>query len=166
MHPPGSELAQLIGIPGLPPTAAAWLQAQQAFLQLAGSGLANQATAGATQQFFADHYRRLLAMPGLPLAPPEATAPGPRLARYQQAAERFGRLLNQIAVDAAQRLGAALADDGPDAPPITTLRELHELWIACGEAAWSAAAHREEFAAALAELLAALVALRALEAAS
>jgi hypothetical protein len=145
--------------------AAAWMQAQQAFLQLASSGLATRPLAGGVEQLFAGQYRQLLALPCLPFAPPETLVPGPRLARYQQAAERFGRLLNAIAVDAAERLGAALADDGPQAAPITSLRELHELWIDCGEAAWSAAAHREEFAAALAELLAALITLRAPEAA-
>ena len=50
---------------------------------------------------------------------------------------------------------------GPEAPPITTLRELHALWIDCGEAAYAAAAHRDEFAEAQAELLAAFVELRA-----
>lgn len=145
-------------IPGLPRAAAAWLQAQQAFLQLAGSGWASQATAGGMQRLFADQYRALFVLPGLPLAPADAAAPGPWLARYQQAAERFSRLLNEIAIDAAERLAAALSDAGPPAAPITTLRELHDLWIECGETAWSAAAHREEFAAALAELLAALFA--------
>jgi hypothetical protein len=145
--------------------AAAWMQAQQAFLQLASSGLATRPLAGGVEQLLAGQYRQLLALPRLPFAPPETLVPGPRLARYQQAAERFGQLLNAIALDAAERLGAALADDGPHAAPITSLRELHELWIECGEAAWSAAAHREEFAAALAELLAALITLRAPEAA-
>jgi hypothetical protein len=81
--------------------------------------------------------------------------------RYQQAAERVGKLLTDTAADAARRLDRALAADGPDALPITSLRELQALWIDCGEAAWSAAAHREEFAETQAELLAAWVALRA-----
>ena len=55
----------------------------------------------------------------------------------------------------------ALAATGPEAQPITSLRELHALWVECGEAAYSQAAHREEFAAAQAELLSALVELRA-----
>jgi hypothetical protein len=50
-----------------------------------------------------------------------------------------------------------LSASGPAAPPVTTLRELHALWIECGEAAWAAAAHRDEFAEAQAELLAAHV---------
>jgi hypothetical protein len=64
-------------------------------------------------------------------------------------------------MNAGERLAAALARSGPEAPPITTLRELHALWIDCGEAAYAAAAHREDFAEAQAELLAAFVELRA-----
>jgi hypothetical protein len=41
------------------------------------------------------------------------------------------------------------------------LRELHELWIECGEAAYAAAAHGEEFSAAQAELLAAMIEMHA-----
>jgi hypothetical protein len=87
--------------------------------------------------------------------------PEASLRRYQLAAEQVGKLLNEAAADAGRRLGAALAADGPDAPAITSLQQLQTLWIDCGEAAWSAAAHREEFAEAQAELLAAWVALRA-----
>ncbi len=145
---------------GLPPFVTAWMQAQQAFAQFAGSGLAANPTAGAAEQLFADQYRQLLSISGFPLADAGTVAPGAALHRQQQAVERFGRLLNEVAIDAGRRLVSALADDGPDVPPITSLRELHALWIDCGEAAWSAAAHREDFAAAQAELLAALVALR------
>ena len=99
-------------------------------------------------------------MPGFPAAVPGTAAPDASMRRYQQAAERVGQLLTDAAADAARRLGAALAADGPDAAPITTLRELQALWIDCGEAAWSAAAHREQFAEAQADLLAAWVALR------
>ncbi len=146
---------------GLPPFMTAWLQGQQAFAQLAGSGFAAQSMGAGTEHFFADQYRQLFAMPGLHFTAPRDAAPGPLLVRYQQAAERFARLLNEAAIDAARRLGIALADTGPGVAPITSLRELHALWIDCGEAAWSAVAHREEFAAAQAELFAALVALRA-----
>jgi hypothetical protein len=147
-------------IPGMPGFAAAWVQAQQSFLQVAGLALAAQPAAGRAEEAFASSYRHLLGMPGLPsgLAGARPTDTGP--VRLQVAAERYGRLLSEIALDAARRLGNALAEDGPDAPPITSLRELHALWIECGEAAWSAAAHREEFAAALAEFLVALVTLR------
>ena len=147
--------------PGVLPFMAAWLQGQQAFAQLAGHGLAAQSMGAGTERFFADQYRQLFALPGLHLAAPADAAPGSMLVRYQQAAERFARLLNEAAIDAARRLGEALADSGPAAAPITSLRELHGLWIDCGEAAWSAVAHREVFAAAHAELFSALVALRA-----
>ena len=146
---------------GIPPFMAAWLQGQQAFAQLAGYGIAAQSMGTGTERFFADQYRQLFALPGLHLAAPADAAPGYLLVRYQQAAERFARLLNEAAIDAARRLGEALADSGPAAAPITSLRELHALWIDCGEAAWSAVAHREDFAAAQAELFSALVALRA-----
>ena len=146
---------------GLPPYVTALLEAQQAFARFAGSGLAANPPAGAAQQLFADQYRQLLSVPGFPFAAAGTGTPGAALVRQQQAAERVGRLLNEVAIDAGRRLAAALADDDPDLPPITTLRELHALWIDCGEAAWSAAAHREDFATAQAELLAALVALRA-----
>ena len=81
--------------------------------------------------------------------------------RYQQATERFARQAAAIALDASERLRAALTATGPEAQPITSLRELHALWVECGEAAYSRAAHREEFAAAQADLVSALVELRA-----
>lgn len=143
------------------PCIAAWLAAQQAFARLVTPGAAPDAATGTTQQLFADQYRLLFGVPGSFATAAAPAADGASLLRYHQAAERFARLLNDAASDAGRRLGAALARSGPDAPPITTWRELHALWIECGEAAWSAAAHREEFAAAQAELLAALVVLRA-----
>jgi poly(hydroxyalkanoate) synthase III subunit E len=75
------------------------------------------------------------------------------------AAQRMAALVAAVAVDAGERLARALADDA--APPVTTLQALHELWIDCGEEAWAEAAHREEFAEAQAEFLAAIVALGA-----
>lgn len=144
-----------------PPFMAAWLEAQQALARLAGTALATNPAAGAAPLSFAEPYRLLFALPGFPAAGAANAARDASAWRYQQAALRVGQLLNDAAADAARRLDAALAADGPDAPPITTLRELQALWIDCGEAAWSAAAHREEFAQAQAELLAASVALRA-----
>lgn len=139
----------------------AWLQAQQALAQLAGPGLAADPAARSRQQLFADAYRRLFEVPGL-LPPAAGQAAGSAaLQRYQAATQQFGVLLNEAALDAGRRLGAALAAGGPAAPPVTTLRDLRTLWIDCGEAAWAAAAHRDAFAAALAELLAAWVELRA-----
>ena len=160
MHLHLSRYRPVTEIPSMPELAAAWVQAQQSFLQVAGLALAAQPAAGRAEEAFANSYRHLFSMPRLPPGLAGARPPGSGPARLQAAAERYGRLLNEIALDAARRLGGALAKDGPDAMPITSLRELHALWIDCGEAAWSAAAHREEFAAALAEFLVALVASR------
>lgn len=90
------------------------------------------------------------------LQPPEpaiAIAHG----RWQSALQRAGQQTAAIAQDAFQRFSAALASTDAALPPITRLRELHELWIECGEAAYAAAAHREAFADTQAELLAAFV---------
>jgi len=109
-------------------------------------------------------YQRLFTPPGLDVAVPEGEAGGSAWLRMQQAQERYARLALAIATDAGRRLIAALSASGPSAPPITSLRELHALWIECGEAAWAAAAHREDFAEAQAELLAAHVELAAMAA--
>ena len=109
-------------------------------------------------------YRQLFMPKGLASAfsDPSNAGAGPLLRRAQLAGERYAGIAAAIAADAGRRLGAALAASGPSSPPVTSLRELHALWIECGEAAWAAAAHGEEFSAAQAELLGALVELRAL----
>lgn len=111
------------------------------------------------QSGLVERYRKLFTPVAMPAACPADSSTA--FFRCQQAAERFGRHASAIAVDAWQRLAAALSATGADAPPITSLRELHELWIESGEAAFAAAAHREDFAEAQAELLAAFVELRA-----
>jgi poly(hydroxyalkanoate) synthase III subunit E len=108
-----------------------------------------------------ERYQRLFMPPGLVPARPESTRSDAAWLRMQQAGERYARLALAIATDAGRRLVAALSASGPAAPPVTSLRELHALWIECGEAAWAAAAHGDEFAAAQAELLAAHVELAA-----
>jgi len=85
-----------------------------------------------------------------------ATAAGAAFLRWQRASERQAALLGAIAQDAFARFLRALEASGPGAPPITSIAALHALWIDCGEAAWAEAAHREDFAEAQAELLAAL----------
>lgn len=145
---------------GLPPLMTAWLEAQQALARLTEAALATKPAASAVPQSFFEPYRLLFAMSGFPATAVNTAAPDAALRRYQQAAERVGKLQNDAAADAGRRLCTALAAEGPDAVPITSLRELQMLWIDCGEAAWSAAAHREEFAEAQAELLGAWVALR------
>lgn len=106
-----------------------------------------------------ERYRHLFTPVVLPA--PAAGGTGTASIRCQQAALRFSRQATAIAIDAGARLSAALAATGPDSPPITSLRELHALWIECGEAAYAVHAHRKEFADAQAELLAAFVELRA-----
>ena len=80
--------------------------------------------------------------------------------RWQRAASRMSELLAIVATAAVEKLIAALS--GPDAsgPPITSLRQLHGLWVECGERAYSVAAHSDDFAAAQAELLSAMVEMR------
>ena len=108
-----------------------------------------------------ERYRQLFMASAVPQSGAGPGEVGAAWLRYQQATERCAQQATAIALDASERLRVALADDGPGAKPIASLRELHALWVECGEAAYSRAAHREEFAAAQAELLAALVELRA-----
>ena len=82
------------------------------------------------------------------------------MTRWHVATQRFGQQVAAIANDAFRRLSAALMTNDALLPPITSLRQLHELWIECGEAAYAAAAHGDEFTDVQAELLAAWVELR------
>lgn len=109
-----------------------------------------------------EHYQRLFT-PDFAQTPGEpAGSPGHAAAalRYQAAWQRLAQQIAAIAAAACERFAAELARTDPAAAPITSLRELHELWIDCGEAAYAAAAHGEAFAGAQAELLAAFVELR------
>lgn len=106
-------------------------------------------------------YQQLFTPPG-PGPLDLATAGGDAFLRWQRASERYAALVAGIANDAFGRLVRALGATGPGAAPITTLAELHALWIDSGEAAWADAAHREEFAEAQAELLAALASLKSM----
>ena len=116
---------------------------------------------GALREAFVEPYRRLFTPASLDGAGSPPVGVTDALQRWQGAARRFAGEATAIAVDASRRLAAALEKSGPDAPPVTTLAELHALWIECGEAAYAEAAHGERFAAAQAELLTALVELRA-----
>ena len=118
---------------------------------------------GSHWQAFAAGFQRLFAPGGLAAAGP-ASGSGAAFERYQSAAARSAELAASIAEDAGRRLAQALEASGPQAPPITSLRELRALWLDCGEAAYGEAARREEFAEAQAELLMALVELRAVSA--
>lgn len=111
-------------------------------------------------QAFAAGYQRLFSPAGLASLGP-GTGNGAAFEQYRRAAARSAAIAASIAQDAGRRLAEALAASGPGAPPVTTLRDLQALWIECGEAAYAEAARRDEFAAAQAELLMALVELRA-----
>lgn len=113
------------------------------------------------QREFAERYRQLFG-PVLTMSAAAPVAAQTELAlRYQSALQRHGALLAGIAQDAAGRFTTALAAGA--GPPITSLRELHAIWIDCGEQAFAEAAHGEAFAAAQAELLAAWVDWRAVQ---
>ncbi len=136
----------------------------QGFAMLAGAAWgptgSGRADPAALQRAFADGYRRLFAATGLAsVGSPSGSEAA--FEQYRRAAARSAELAAAIAQDAGRRLAEALAAKGPQAPPITSLRELQALWIECGEAAYGEAARREEFAVAQAELLMALVELRA-----
>ena len=115
---------------------------------------------GTIQQSLVAGYQRLFTPGGLDAAAPPSVS-GAAFERYRRAAARTTELAASIAHDASRRLAEALVASDPGASPITSLRELHALWIDCGEAAYAEAARREEFASAQAELLMALVELRA-----
>ena len=80
--------------------------------------------------------------------------------RWQRAATRVGELLSTVATDAVGKLIATLADPDASGPPVTSLRQLHDLLVECGEQAYSTAAHSDDFAAAQAELLTAMIEMR------
>ena len=134
-------------IAGYPPPP--WLAAFQQSLLASGS-FDPAALAASYQQLF------------MPAAPVPNAMPGTAAAlRLQRASQAFAALAAGAAADAALRFQAALASTDPALPKITTLRALHALWIDCGEAAHAAAAHAPAWAEAQAELLNALVELRA-----
>lgn len=110
-------------------------------------------------------YQRLF-MP-VAVVPVAAADDGPAILaaaeRCRQATEQFALQTSAIAADAFARFTTAVASTDEAMPKITTLRELHDLWIECGEAAYDAAAHGESYAGAQAELLTALIELRFLQ---
>ena len=80
--------------------------------------------------------------------------------RWQSATARMGELQAAIAADAVDRFRVAVSGPDTAVPPVKTLRELHDLWVECGERAFSVVAHGEDYAAAQAELLMAMVEMR------
>ena len=122
---------------------------------------ARQPDLNALGEAFVEPYRRLFTPAGLDGAGSPPAGATEAFQRWQRASERFVGQATAIAIDASRRLAAELEKSGPDAPPVTTLAGLHALWIECGEAAYAEAAHGEGFSTAQAELLTALVELRA-----
>ncbi|MDH4258861.1 MAG: hypothetical protein OEW16_01015 [Gammaproteobacteria bacterium] len=80
--------------------------------------------------------------------------------RWQRASSRLGELLSAAATAAVENLVVALANAPATAPPITSLRQLHDLWVDCGERAYGEVAHSDDFAAAQCKLLSAMVEMR------
>jgi len=121
-----------------------------------------QGTPGAAPQVLKEKFERMY----LPSFGPTLAQQGSHerlmatTLRWQRASAQVSAKLQAVAADAVEKLVAALG--GPDAtgPPVTSLRQLHDLWVECGERAYAAAAHSENFAAAQAELLAAMVEMR------
>jgi hypothetical protein len=144
---------------GLPPLP--WLAALQQSLLATGcqyASLSQPAFGGFDPAALAANYQYLFMPAALQPNPAAGTAGA---LRWQRATQAFARLAAGAAADAAARFQAALASTDPTLPKITTLRALHALWIDCGEAAHAAAAHSPAWAQAQAELLNALVQLRA-----
>ncbi len=80
--------------------------------------------------------------------------------RWQHASSRMSEMLSNAATSAVEDLFAALSGSPESGSVVTTLRQLHDLWVECGERAYAKIAHSDDFAAAQAELLSAMVELR------
>jgi hypothetical protein len=125
---------------------------------------------GSTQRLIQERYLRSFAAAGLAVSPQGTPPSGLPIAgqasyerlvaatlRWQRAAADFNDRLVAAAAEAAGKLIATLAATDASLPAVTSLRQLHDLWVECGEQAYAAAAHRDDFAAAQAELLAAAI---------
>ena len=138
-----------------------WLAALQQELFATGrqyASLSQPAFGGFDPAALAASYQHLF-MPASPV--PNAAGGNAGAQRLLRATQAFAQLAAGAAADAALRFQAALASTDPALPKITTLRALHQLWIDCGEAAHATAARAPAWAQAQAELLNALVQLRA-----
>jgi class III poly(R)-hydroxyalkanoic acid synthase PhaE subunit len=81
--------------------------------------------------------------------------------RYQQALARYAELLGRVSSDAVERLSQRITRSAKSNEPIGSFRAMYDLWVDCGEQAFSAAAHGADFAKAQAEVNEALMDLRA-----
>ena len=143
------------------PWMTAWIDLQRQWAEAAAR--VPGASHEAMRALFADRYQQVFTPEFARIAPlsDPLHADAAAVSRWQAALQRFGLQIAAIADDASRRLSAELLSDDAGSPPVTSLRLLHALWIECGEAAYAAAAHRDEYAIAQAELLGAWVELQA-----
>ena len=91
----------------------------------------------------------------------EQTQGGVRLTMdYQQALQEYVHAHGRLGVDALERLAAKIIERAEQGREINTLREVYDLWVDCGEEAYSALVFTEEYADIYARLVNALMALK------
>ncbi len=91
----------------------------------------------------------------------EQTQGGVRLTMdYQQALQEYVHAHGRLGVDALERLAAKIIERAEQGREINTLREAYDLWVDCGEEAYSTLVFTEEYADIYARLVNALMALK------
>ncbi len=91
----------------------------------------------------------------------EQTQEGVRLTMdYQKALQEYLHAHGRLGVDALERLAAKIIERAKQGQEINTLREVYDLWVDCGEEAYSALVFTEEYADIYAQLVNALMALK------
>jgi len=91
----------------------------------------------------------------------EQTQDGVRLTMdYQEALQEYVHAHGRLGVDALERLAAKIIERAEQGREINTLREVYDLWVDCGEEAYSAFVFTEEYADIYARLVNALMALK------
>ncbi|MCI0349527.1 MAG: class III poly(R)-hydroxyalkanoic acid synthase subunit PhaE [Acidobacteriales bacterium] len=91
----------------------------------------------------------------------EQTQGGVRLSMdYQKALQEYLHAHGRLGVDALERLAAKVIERAEEGREINTLREVYDLWVDCGEEAYSAFVFTEEYADVYARLVNALMALK------
>ncbi|MGH8534835.1 MAG: class III poly(R)-hydroxyalkanoic acid synthase subunit PhaE, partial [Gammaproteobacteria bacterium] len=91
----------------------------------------------------------------------ERTQGGVRLTMdYQKALQEYSQAHGRLGVDALERLAAKIIEHAEQGKEINTLREAYDLWVDCGEEAYSAFVFTEEYADVYARLVNALMALK------
>ncbi|MGH8510959.1 MAG: class III poly(R)-hydroxyalkanoic acid synthase subunit PhaE [Gammaproteobacteria bacterium] len=91
----------------------------------------------------------------------ERTQGGMRLTKdYQRALQEYSQAHGRLGVDALERLAAKIIERAEQGQEINTLREIYDLWVDCGEEAYSAFVFTEEYANIYARLVNAQMALK------